>query len=100
MTRNELYILLSLVDGPKHGYLIMQLCKENSNGELKMGPGTLYGTVDKLINRSLIKTSGHETVNGRRRIYYALTKAGGLAVKKEIKNYENVINLSRKLSII
>ncbi|WP_312649686.1 PadR family transcriptional regulator [Proteiniclasticum sp.] len=53
MTESAYYILLSLNE-PRHGYGIMQHVEEITNGRIKIGPGTIYGTLSKLENEKLI----------------------------------------------
>src|SRR5277367_6903966 len=68
------FVLFALADGEKHGYLIMQQVKVLSDGKLQMGPATLYTTIQKLVDRSLIEEV--ESDSGRRRRNYRLTRAG------------------------
>ena len=67
-------ILLSLAPGEKHGYAIMKDVSQEEGGALRMGPGTLYGSLDRLMERGLVEETG-ETDNDRRR-YYRLTEFG------------------------
>ena len=50
-------ILLSLADGEKHGYSIMLEVEQNTNGQVKMGPGTLYGSIKRMLAAGLIEES-------------------------------------------
>ena len=67
-------ILLALAGGEKHGYAIMKEAAEPENGAVKMGPGTLYGTIDRLIRDHLVEETGF-TDDARRR-YYRITGLG------------------------
>ena len=76
LTEATYYILISLHE-PLHGYGIMQNVEQISNGEVKLGPGTLYGAIGKLEKQGLIKKV--ENANDQpseRRKYYKLTDLG------------------------
>jgi DNA-binding PadR family transcriptional regulator len=75
--REQTYlILLALADGPLHGYAVIQAVRELSQGQVKLGPGTLYGALDRLASDGLVTISGEEVVDGRHRRYYMLTDSG------------------------
>ena len=76
-------ILVALGAGERHGYGITQDVAELSAGEVKLGAGTLYGALDRLVDEGLVAATRSETVDGRLRRYYALTDQGGLAVRAE-----------------
>lgn len=67
-------ILLAVSEGEKHGYAIMKQAALPAGGEIKLGPGTLYGTLDRLLRDSLVEETGF-TDDDRRR-YYRLTELG------------------------
>lgn len=71
LTEATYYILLSLVK-PMHGYGIMQMVEEMTNGEVKLGPGTLYGNTTKLLKEKLIV----EVASTDRKKCYELTPLG------------------------
>jgi DNA-binding PadR family transcriptional regulator len=67
-------ILLALSTGEKHGYAIMKSASQTEGGAVTMGPGTLYGSIDRMIRDSLIEETGY-TDDDRRR-YYRITSFG------------------------
>src|ERR1700716_4670980 len=67
------HILLALVGQERHGYDIMQQVKSDSQGAVKMGPGTLYGSLERMIEAGLV-TPGN--TRDPPRIYYKLTAVG------------------------
>lgn len=69
-------ILSALADGPKHGYAIIQDAASQSDGRVRLQAGTLYAALDRLAAENLIRTSGEEVVEGRRRRYVELTEDG------------------------
>ncbi|HEV2810352.1 MAG TPA: PadR family transcriptional regulator [Acidimicrobiales bacterium] len=76
-------ILVALADAERHGYGIIREVEELSEGRLKLGPGSLYGALDRLSEQNLIRSTRTEVVNGRLRRYYAINDAGRIAVREE-----------------
>ena len=73
-------ILITLSDGEKHGYAIMKEVASIAPG-VKMGPGTLYGTIDRMVDSGLIRETS--TNDDERRRYYELTSAGLSSLRAE-----------------
>lgn len=90
LTESTYYILLALTE-PRHGYAIMQFAEEISDGKTKIGPGTLYGAITKLLKEKLIipwKADGGGNANERgrendRRKLYTLTPLGQNVLRLE-----------------
>jgi PadR family transcriptional regulator, regulatory protein PadR len=76
------FVLASLLDGPGHGYAIIQRTTELSQGRVTIAVGTLYGALDRLVNDELVRVHSEEVVDGRFRRSYELTDAGRSALKK------------------
>ncbi len=73
------HVLPALAGGERHGYAIMQEVAESTGGRIKMGPGTLYGTVKRLLEAQLIEESDERPdphLDDERRRYYRLTGVG------------------------
>ena len=83
MREASFLILVALAGQELHGYAIIGEVKELSDGRLKLGPGTLYGTLDRLSDQGLIESIRTEVVDGRLRRYYAITGSGLEAVRNE-----------------
>ncbi|SCL60452.1 Transcriptional regulator PadR-like family protein [Micromonospora eburnea] len=77
------FLLVTLLDGPLHGHGIIKRAEEISGGRVRLAAGTLYAALDRLTREGLVEAVQQETVNGRVRRYYALTVAGGIAVRTE-----------------
>lgn len=80
------HILLALSGGERHGYAIMSEVAELSQGALRIGPGTLYGSIKRLLGEGLIEESGTRpdpALDDQRRRYYRLTAAGTAALSDE-----------------
>lgn len=89
-------ILLALADGEKHGYAIMLEVEQNTQGEVKMGPGTLYGSIKRMLAAGLIEESDERpdpTLDDERRRYYRLSGLGQRVLVAEADR------LSRQVSI-
>ena len=86
LARSSFLVLLSLADQPRHGLAIVDRVEEASAGEVRLGPGTLYGTLQKLVASGLIRETTEvpdpEDHDSRRR-YYKLTPRGQRALKEE-----------------
>ncbi len=79
LTPAVFHIALALADGAKHGYAIMQDIERQTNGALKLGPGTLYGTLKRMLADDLVEEAGEED----RRRYYRLTTLGRRTARAE-----------------
>ena len=86
-----LHILLSLAGEELHGYGIMQEVQRQSEGKYKLGPGTLYDNLQKLIERRLVEELGRrpEDEDPRRR-YYRLSPLGRGVLSAEIARLDDV----------
>ena len=98
-----LFILLALADGHKHGYAIMQETKETSAGQVRLGPGTLYGNLQRLIEQGLIQETATQPEgegNDERRRYYELTGLGRRVISAEVARLENLVRTARAKALI
>lgn len=88
------HILVALADGPKHGYAVMSEVDQLSDGRVRMGPGTLYGAVKKLLAEGLIEESDDRPdpeLDDERRRYYRLTGMGRSVTMAEIDRLESLV---------
>ncbi|MBV8717339.1 MAG: PadR family transcriptional regulator [Chloroflexi bacterium] len=93
LTPAVFHILLALHAGERHGYDIMQQVKQDSQGSVKMGPGTLYGSLDRMIAAGLVVESNTQDP---RRIYYKLTALGQTALRSESERLTAVAAIARR----
>ena len=80
--------MLALSEGERHGYAIMQSVAEETGGAFTMGPGTLYGSIKRMIDAGLIAEAGERqdpAMNDERRRYYRITASGTKAATAEAK---------------
>ena len=85
------HILLSLADGEKHGYAIMREVEEMTDGHLTMGPGTLYGSIKRMLGACLIEETEQRPdpeLDDQRRRYYRLTGLGEKVLSAEMARLE------------
>lgn len=103
LTPAVFHILLSLADGEKHGYGIMQEVADRTDGELVMGPGTLYGTLKRMLEAGLVEESGERpdpsSVDQRRR-YYRLTSRGRRVAAEEAERLLVLVRAARAKSLL
>jgi PadR family transcriptional regulator, regulatory protein PadR len=77
------FVLASLLDGPLHGYAIIQRTEQLSDGRVRLATGTLYTALDRLTAEGLVELVREEIVNGRARRSYGLTPPGAGALRAE-----------------
>jgi DNA-binding PadR family transcriptional regulator len=85
-----LMILISLADGPKHGYAMTEDIA--GIGDLRLGPGTLYGAITRLESRGLIEPVGAED----RRIPYRITALGEKALRLRLASIQNIARIGQR----
>lgn len=92
LTPATLHILLALAGEDRHGYAIMQEVARQSDHQYKLGPGTLYENLDKLVARGLVKrVSSRMPGDDPRRRYYRLTELGSRVLAADIERLKNVV---------
>jgi len=95
-------ILLALADGEKHGYGIMQEVEANTNGQVLMGPGTLYGSIKRMLQADLIEESDERAdpdMDDQRRRYYKLTDLGRRTLKMEAERLAAQVKIARTKNV-
>jgi DNA-binding PadR family transcriptional regulator len=90
-----LHILLALAESDLHGYGIMQSVKRQSGGTFKLGPGTLYANLDRLLASGLVGEAERKMKNGEARREYCLTSSGARALRLEVLRLRQVVNVAR-----
>ena len=103
LTPAVFFILFALADGEKHGYAIMQGISQISDQKFRMGPGTLYTTIQRLLDLDLIEETDSKSARSdheNRRRYYKLTRTGKVVLSAEVDRMEAVVRLahSKKLA--
>jgi DNA-binding PadR family transcriptional regulator len=101
LTPAVLHILLALSTKERHGYGIMKQVESDSQGKVKMGPGTLYGSLGRMIDAGLIRESEKKVdpkMDDERRVYYKITALGQKALSAELQRYREVVAVAKRLS--
>jgi DNA-binding PadR family transcriptional regulator len=96
-------ILLSLADGEKHGYGIMQEVLALTDGAVRLGPGTLYSTIGRLLTAGLIAEVAARpdpALDDERRRYYRLTPLGQRAAAAEAQRLEQLVRVARSRRLL
>ena len=91
-----LHILLALADGPRHGYSIMQEVAARTDGQMRVWPAAMYGTLRDLEERDLIVESDKRpSPDDERRRYFGLTPLGKRVLNREVQRLEAIVDLAR-----
>ena len=103
LTPAVFHILLALSSGERHGYAIMKQVETDSQGKVTMGPGTLYGSLKRMLDAGLVRESDKRIdpdMDDQRRIYYQMTGVGAQALAAELDRYRRILSVAeqRKLS--
>ena len=97
------HILIALADGDRHGYALMQEVAEESGGQIRLGPGTLYGALKRLLALGLVQEGGRRPDAGlddQRRRYYRLTALGKQAMAAEAARHASLVELARSKRVL
>jgi DNA-binding PadR family transcriptional regulator len=108
LTPAVFHILLALADGEKHGYAIMREVEEQTGGAVRMGPGTLYGSIQRMLKDGLIAEAaeradpahGDSTHGEERRRYYRLTGFGQRVLSAEAHRLEQLVRMAQNKSVL
>ena len=103
LTPAVFYILLALSTKERHGYDIMKQVTRDSSGKVKMGPGTLYGSIKRMLDTGLIEEAEEKPDPGlddQRRRYYCITSLGKKLLSAEIKRYRQVVSVAQQRNLL
>ena len=96
-----LHILVALSGEDRHGYGIMQEVARQSEGQYKLGPGTLYDNLDKLLEQGIVQESTpRSSVGDSRRRYYRLTSTGRKLARAEAEKLADLLRVARAKNIL
>ncbi|MFL7869525.1 MAG: PadR family transcriptional regulator [Anaerolineales bacterium] len=96
-------ILLALADGEKHGYAIMLEVEANTKGQVLMGPGTLYGSIKRMLKAELIEESDERAdpqMDDQRRKYYRLTDLGKRVLNMEAERLASQVMIAKAKNVL
>lgn len=97
------HILLALADKERHGYEIMREVDERSEGSVRLGPGTLYGSIKRMLSDGLIEELDERPdpeLDDERRRYYRLTNLGHRVAVAEAQRLERLVKSARSKKLL
>ncbi len=103
LTPAVFHILLALAEGERHGYAIMREVAQQSGGRMRLGPGTLYGSLRRLLEEGLIEeteTRPDPALDDERRRYYRLTPAGRRVAEAEAERLDGLARVARARGLL
>jgi len=100
LTPAVFYILYALAGGEKHGYAIMQEVKTVSSGQFSMGPGTLYTTIQRLLELALIEETTTGADEERRRRCYRISGSGRIVFEAELSRMESLVRSAQRRKLV
>jgi DNA-binding PadR family transcriptional regulator len=104
LTSAQFHILLTLAEGRRHGYGIMQEIAQRTEGALELGPGTLYRSLKQLLDRGLIAEAGDEpettAAGNRSRRSYELTPSGRIRTAEEARRLQELVEWARESMVL
>ena len=103
LTPAVFHILLALADEERHGYGIMREAEERTEGGMRMGPGTLYGSIKRMLAGGLIEESEERPDPGlddSRRRYYRITDFGWRVAGAEAERLSGLVRAARRKKVV
>jgi DNA-binding PadR family transcriptional regulator len=103
LTAVVLHILLALADGERHGYAIAHEIEDTTDGHIRMGPGTLYGSIQRMLGASLIEeatTRRRAADDDDRRRYYRMTSFGRRVLELVLERLSQVVRVARQKQLV
>ena len=103
LTPAVLHILLALADERqgRHGYAVARDVEESTDGQIRMGPGTLYGSIQRMLDAELIEERhGRASDEDERRRYYRVTPFGRRVLSMELERLAAIVALARRKQLL
>jgi len=103
LTAVVLHILLVLAEGERHGYAVAQEIEDSTGGHIRMGPGTLYGSIQRMLGASLIEEAPQirrAGENDERRRYYRVTAFGRRVLELELQRLAQIVRVARQKRLL
>ena len=101
LTPAVFHVLLALAPGERHGYGIQKDVLEHTGGAVRLGPGTLYGTLQRLMALDLVEEkAGRGTSADERRRYYRLTRTGRKSLEAEVQRMDALLKTARAHNVV
>ena len=97
------HILMALADGDRHGYAIIQEVAERTDGKLRLSAGTLYRSIQRMLNQGLItepRTRPAPELDDERRRYYRITPFGMAVARAETARIAELLRMARATGLV
>jgi DNA-binding PadR family transcriptional regulator len=99
LSQTAFHVLVAMANGPRHGYAIAQDVEELTDGRIVMGPGTLYGSLQRMVASGLIEETdnpGDSGLHAGRRRYYKMTGPGSAALRSESERLLRAVHVAQE----
>jgi DNA-binding PadR family transcriptional regulator len=100
LTPAVFHILLALAQGDRHGYGIRKEVLRQTDGGVRLGPGTLYGTLQRLMDLNWVEDTRGPAAADERRRYYRLTRLGRRALESEVARLDAAVRAARAQQVV
>jgi DNA-binding PadR family transcriptional regulator len=103
LTPATFQVLLALVNGERHGYAIMREVADQPDGAVRLGPGTLYGSLKRLLQAGLVEEGAERTdpeLGDERRRYYRITDLGLSVARAEARRLDGMVRAARQKKLL
>jgi DNA-binding PadR family transcriptional regulator len=97
------HVLLALADAERHGYGIIKEVEARTEGRVRLGPGTLYGSIKRMLEQGLVEESGERpdaALDDERRRYYRLTDFGRSVATAEAERLSGLVRVARAKQLL
>jgi DNA-binding PadR family transcriptional regulator len=94
------HILCALAEDDRHGYGIIQDVTANTGGEVRLGPGTLYRSIQRMLDQDLVIEIAAPRADDERRRYYRITAFGRATARAEAERLAQLVKLARASGLI
>lgn len=98
LTPTVFHMLVALAEGPRHGYAVAQEVEDLTDGRVVLGPGTLYGSLQRMQDAGLIAETdnpGEDGLHAGRRRYYKMTPLGSAALQAESERLARTLSVAQ-----
>ena len=99
LTPTAFHMLVALATGPRHGYAVAREVEDLTDGRISMGPGTLYGSLQRMLGAGLIEecdNPGEHGLHAERRRYYRMTPLGSAALRAESERLLRAVHVAQE----
>jgi DNA-binding PadR family transcriptional regulator len=100
LTPAVFHLLLALSDNDRHGYGIAREVAERTGGRVRLGPGTIYGTLNRMLDAGLVEERPAAGSAGERRRYYRITTLGRAVARAEAGRLAELVDIARDKALI